>query len=262
MNDYLDLFSLKGKTVFVTGGLGLLGSEICRAVSSAGANTVMLDIKDEKEFNKFKNKYGRGRKISYEEFDIADIHNLDMKIDTLYKKYKKIDVWINNAYPRTEDWGNNIEDIKLNSFVNNINMHLVAYSWISRKICLLMREHGGVVLNIGSIYGILGPDFSIYENTTITNPLAYSPIKAGIINITRYLASYFGKYNVRINNLCPGGIFDNQDAVFVKNYSNRTPLNRMGNPEEVASVALFLSSDASSYITGSTVMVDGGWSII
>ncbi len=92
--------------------------------------------------------------------------------------------------------------------------------------------------------------------------MTYSAIKGGIINLTRYLASYFGKYNIRVNNICPGGIFDNQDKDFVKNYSKKTPLKRMGQPEEIAPAVLFLASEASSYVTGITLMVDGGWTAI
>jgi len=92
--------------------------------------------------------------------------------------------------------------------------------------------------------------------------MAYSIIKGGIVNFTRYLSSYFGKYNIRVNSICPGGIFDNQDPIFVENYEKKVPLNRMGKPEEIASVVLFLASDASSYITGATIMVDGGWTAI
>jgi NAD(P)-dependent dehydrogenase (short-subunit alcohol dehydrogenase family) len=92
--------------------------------------------------------------------------------------------------------------------------------------------------------------------------MAYSAIKGGIINLTRYLASYFGEYNIRVNSLCPGGIYNDQESTFVKAYSEKTPLKRMGNPEEIAAAALFLASDAASYIAGATLMVDGGWSAI
>ena len=96
----------------------------------------------------------------------------------------------------------------------------------------------------------------------MTGPMAYSAIKGGIVNLTRYLASYFGPYGIRVNNVCPGGIFDNQDKKFVFNYQRKVPLGRMGRPEEIASVVLFLASDASSYVNGATIVSDGGWTIV
>src|SRR3990167_1820579 len=139
-------------------------------------------------------------------------------------------------------------------------MHLNAYSWISRKVCLIMKKQkSGSLINFGSIYGVVGNDFTVYEGTPMGSAMAYSAIKGGITNLGRYLASYFGEYNVRVNTICPGGIFDNQNKIFVKNYSKKTPLKRMGNPSEIATAVLFLASDASSYITGTTLMVDGGW---
>ena len=124
------------------------------------------------------------------------------------------------------------------------------------------KEIKGSIINLGSIYGIQGNDFTIYEKTDITSPAAYSAIKGGIINFTRYLASYFGRDGIRVNSVCPGGIFDSQNKIFVKNYEHKVPLKRMGKPEDVASTVLFLASDASSYITGATIMVDGGWTIV
>lgn len=142
-------------------------------------------------------------------------------------------------------------------------MHLSSYSWISRKICLIMKnQKGGSLINFGSIYGEVGANFNIYKGTKMTSAFAYSAIKGGIANLSRYLASYFGEYNVRVNTICPGGIFDNQDKTFVKNYETQTPLKRMGKPEDIAPTVLFLASDASSYITGAIIMVDGGWTAI
>jgi len=109
---------------------------------------------------------------------------------------------------------------------------------------------------------VVGPDFSVYKNTSMTSSIIYSAVKGGIVNLGRYLASYFGKYNIRVNTVCPGGVLDGQNEIFLKNYSNKTPLGRMASAEEVASTVLFLASDASSYITGATIMVDGGWTAI
>jgi NAD(P)-dependent dehydrogenase (short-subunit alcohol dehydrogenase family) len=125
----------------------------------------------------------------------------------------------------------------------------------------MRRQGGGVIINLASIYGVSAPDFSIYEGTEMTMPVAYSAIKAGIIALTKYIATYYGRYNVRANTISPGGIFDNQPKSFVEKYSGKTPLGRMGTPKEVASVVIFLASDGSSYITGQNLLVDGGWTV-
>lgn len=261
MKNYLNKFLLKGKTAFVTGGVGLIGTEITKALADAEAKVIILDI-DQKKAEKIKKEL-KG-KVEIENFDITNLSQVEREIDKLNKKYGGIDVWVNAAYPKTADWGNKIEDLSLESWQKNVDMHLNSYSWISRKVCLIMKKqkNGGSLINFGSIYGVVGNNFNIYEETKMNPPMAYPAIKGGIINLSRYLASCFGKYQVRVNTICPGGIFDNQDIKFVKRYSENTPLKRMGQPEEIASAVLFLASDASSYVTGSTLMVDGGWTAI
>lgn len=262
MNNYLNKFSLKDKTAYITGGVGLLGMEITKAIVDAGARVIILDVNDEKGYALEEKLKKTGRKVFFEHFDVTDLLNLNEKIEDLYKKYKKIDIWVNTAYPRTPDWGNKVEDLSLESWQKNVDMHLNSYAWISRKVCLLMKKKGGSLINFASIYGVVGNDFTVYEGTDLTSPMAYAAIKGGIVNLTRYLASYFGKYKIRVNTICPGGIFDNQNKVFINNYSKKLPLKRLGNPEEIAGSVVFLASDAASYITGITLMVDGGWTAI
>lgn len=263
MNNHLQKFSLKGKVAFVTGGAGLLGTAVTQALADARGKTVILDIDKERMRKLYQQLKSQGKDVETEVFDVTDLDHINQSIDNLHQKFGKIDVWVNTAYPKTSDWGNKVEELSLKSWQKNINIHLNSYSWISRKVCLIMRKQkGGSLINFGSIYGVVGNDFTIYEGTEITSPMAYSAIKGGIINLGRYLASYFGQYNVRVNTVCPGGIFDKQNETFVKNYSKRTPLKRMGKTEEVACAVLFLASDASSYITGITLMVDGGWTAI
>ena len=126
----------------------------------------------------------------------------------------------------------------------------------------MIKNKSGSIINMGSIYGLVGPDFSIYEGTNIINPPAYSAIKGGIINFTKYLSSYLGKHNIRVNSISPGGIFDNQNKVFVENYSKKVPLSRMGNPEDISPGLIFLLSNDSNYITGHNLVIDGGWTSI
>ncbi len=263
MINYLDKFLLKGKTGFVVGGSGLLGSEIVRALAQAGARTIILDTDERRGAALQKSLRRKKYESEYQKFDATDLENINRDVIVLLKKYESIDIWVNASYPRTFDWSHKIEDVSLDSWRKNIDMQMNSYCWISRLVCLMMKKNGGgSLINFGSIYGVVAPDFNVYRGTKMTTPAAYAAIKGGVINFTRYLASYFGKYHVRVNNICPGGIYNKQNKKFLDNYSRKTPLARLGKPEEIASAVLFLASDASSYITGSTMMVDGGWSAI
>lgn len=263
MIDYPNRFLIADKVAFVTGGVGLIGWEISKALASAGGRTVILDIDEKRAESKIKEILEAGYEAHFEYFDITDLPHIDSYVEHLKEKYGAIDIWINSAYPRTGDWGSDVEGLTLDSWRKNLDMHLNGYAWVSRCVAMIMKDQGsGSIINMGSIYGVVGNDFTVYEGTDMTGPMAYAAVKGGIVNLTRYLAAYFGKDNVRVNTICPGGIFDHQDPVFVKNYENRTPLKRMGKPDEIASAALFLASEAASYITGATVMVDGGWTAI
>ena len=134
---------------------------------------------------------------------------------------------------------------------------------ISKLVLSHMKEKKrGSIVNIASIYGEVANDFNIYENTNINPPVAYSAIKGGLISFNRYLASYFAKFQIRSNCVSPGGVLDNQDPIFIKNYENKVPMGRMAKPDDIAPVISFLLSDDSKYITGQNILVDGGWTII
>lgn len=264
MIDYLKKFSLKGKVVFITGAAGLIGAEISKALAGAGAKTIILDVDKKKGMKLEKTIRKAGYKAYYEYFNIADLEAIEENINRLVKKYKSLYTWVNSAYPRTKDWADSVEELKLISLQENVNTQMNSYLWTSRCAAVVMKKLAikGSIINLGSIYGVQANDFTIYKGTKMTAPMAYSAIKGGVVNSSRYLASYFGEYGIRVNVVCPGGIFDNQNKAFVNNYSRKVPLKRMGRPQEVASVVLFLISEAASYINGETVMVDGGWTAV
>ncbi len=259
MIDYLKKFRLESKTVAVCGGLGLIGKEVSVALEQAGANVIILDI-DKAQVEDFKAKH---KNINLVYFDITKIDKIKESINEIFQK-NKVHCWINLAYPRTKDWSNKLEEIDTDSWRKNIDMHMNSYCLITKEVAELMKKNKikGNIINFSSIYGIVAPQFELYAGTDMTCPAAYSAIKAGITNFTRYAASYYGKHGIRVNSICPGGIFNNQKKIFVKNYEKRTPLGRMGLPEDIAGVTLFLASEAASYITGATIMVDGGWTAI
>jgi len=245
------MFSIKDKVIVVTGGSGLLGGKIIEVLRGQGAKAISADINvpdnDELSIN----------------LDITSEQSVRDAVSAIVAKRGKIDGWINNAYPRTSDWGNKFEDIKFESWKQNVDMHMNGY-FLCCQIVLeqMKKQSSGSLINMSSIYGLVGPDFNVYNGTNMTMPAAYAAIKGGLNNLSRYLAAYYGPYQVRVNTVSPGGIFDNQPQQFVNNYNNKVPMKRMGNPMDIASAVCFLLTDESSYITGHNLVVDGGWTAI
>ena len=256
MKTIKEKYNFKKKKIFVLGGSGLIGNEVCKELSDFKTNILNLDIKEKKtKFKKYKFTY----------FDISDLDNLEFNISKIIKKYGCPDVFINCCYPKTRDWvKNNFKNIKLESFNKNISLQLTASSWLLKIFGDEMKKNKklGSIIQLSSIYGIVGQNLNIYKNTNISENFTYSIIKGGQSNLVKQMASYYGKYKIRINAVCAGGVFDNQDKKFVKNYSKQVPLKRMAKAHEISSAVVFLSSDASSYITGSNLIVDGGWTSI
>ena len=243
---------LKNNIIIVTGGDGLLGTAIIKRLISEGAFCINFEINHETNDD-----------LSQIYCDITDSDSIDRALELVLKKYNKIDGLVNNAYPRTNDWGNKFEDIKLDSWKKNVDWQLNSYFYLTQKVAVQMASQNmGSIINMTSIYGVIGADFTIYEGTSMTMPAAYSAIKGALINFTRYVASYYGPQQVRINAVSPGGIFDNQNEVFVNNYCKKVPMRRLGNPDDISPTIAFLLSDDANYITGQNIIIDGGWTAI
>lgn len=247
---------LEGKVIIVTGANGLIGREISGELTRRKAKVVNADIV-------FDTKVDEDGCASFN-LDLSSNESIDSLIDFVMTNYGRIDGLINAAYPRTKDWGKyKFEDTPFEHWKNNIELQLNPVFYIDQQVVKIMsRQRSGSIVNFGSIYGIVGNDFTIYEDYGGTSPAEYCAIKGGIINFTRYLASYFGKDNVRVNCVCPGGILDHQRNDFVKNYEHRCPMKRMGHPDDIAPLCLFLVSDGAKYITGQIIAADGGWTAI
>lgn len=243
---------LKEKVILITGGNGLLGDAIIKRLKNEGAFCINLDIQNQ-----------TSKDLSTIHCDITDQSSINEAVKLSVNKYGKIDGLVNNAYPRTKDWGVKFESIPFESWKTNVDWQLNSYFYISQVVSAqMMIQQSGAIINMASVYGLVGPDFNVYNGTEMTMPAAYSAIKGALINFTKYLASYLGKYQIRVNAISPGGIFDNQPSRFVENYNNKVPLNRMGTPDDIAPSIAFLLSDDARYITGHNLIVDGGWTAI
>ncbi len=248
-----------GKVVVITGASGILGKKVCQAFLEYGGKVVACDI-DKLFFNRAFSKEIKTGQIYFQHLDIAVPASVEFGIKAILKKYKKIDVWANLAYPRTQDWGNPIDKVTSQSWNKNVQMHLGGYFWTSKIVLKEMKKRRkGCLINFASIYGVVGPTFSIYQKTGMTMPVAYAAIKGGIINLSKYLANLYGPFGIRVNTICPGGVLNRQPTRFIRNYSKITPLRRLARDDEIAMSVVFLASEAASYITGAALMVDGGW---
>lgn len=263
MKSGISRFSLEGKKAVVTGGAGLIGKELVKGLAELGATTILAEIDQDRGRTAAGALKAGNLDVIYRRLDVAKKKSVSNLIDSIDKKYGRIDIWVNAAYPKTRDWGVKFNDVRNASWRKNIDMHLSGYFICCKEIAEYMRkQRSGSIINIASTYGIVGPEFSIYENTKMTMPAAYSAIKGGIINFTRFLASYYGKYNVRVNCVSPGGVYERQPKVFVRKYVAKTPLKRMAKTTDISAGVVYLASDAAEYVTGHNLVIDGGWTII
>ncbi len=243
---------MKEKIILVSGGSGLIGRAIVSHLKGRGAVPVNLDIRP----------CGVDG-VTDVECDLTRVDEVTATVDSLKAEYDSIDGLVTSAYPRTDDWGTAFEEIRPESMKKNMEWQLGGNFILNQQVLLQMRRQGsGSVVNIASTYGVVGNDFTIYEGTDMNPPAVYPAIKGGMINLTRYLASLYGQYNVRVNCVSPGGIFDHQPAPFVRAYEKKVPMKRMGKPEDIAPAVSFLLSDEARYITGHNLVVDGGWTAI
>jgi len=252
-----NIFDFKGKTAYVLGGSGLIGIETIKLLKKQNVQVINLDIRD----------YNKNKKNEvFIKFDCTKLNKIEKRLDKIFLENNYPDIFINCSYPKTKNRkDNSFTKIDYKSLKENIEIHLNSSVWITKIIAdkMVKKKIKGTIIQTGSIYGLVGQDQNIYLNTKMSENMSYSIIKGGIINFTRQAASNYGKYGIRINTVCPGGVADGkQEKNFLKNYKKRVPLKRLAKPIEIASVNMFLSSEASSYITGTAIIVDGGWTCI
>ena len=265
-------FRITGDWALVTGAAGLLGIEHCRALLEAGANVVMVDINSERlrEKQEILTKDYPSTSILVSDTDITSENAMNLLHQDLNKKGVLIKILVNNAAinPKYHDVNSNrsrVENFELDDWNKQISVGLTG-AFICSKVfgTEMAKNKCGVIINIASDLSVIGPDQRIYKHSERSEmdqpvkPITYSVIKAGIIGLTKYLATYWNDSGVRVNSLSPGGVFENQDRDFVTQLSALIPLGRMANQDEYRSAIQFLSSDASSYMTGQNLIIDGG----
>lgn len=273
--DAASLFSLEGKTVVLTGASGFLGNHFVEALLTNGAKVIALGRSEklEQRVVQWRSRFGADR-ICGRRFDMYDLDQLGAALDRICQEEETVDVLVNNAHELGAQTGFNtpagsLDDGSIEQWTRNLTAGvywpLVTTQKLGRK---MKAQKRGSIINISTMYAVVAPSPDLYEGTEFLNPPGYSASKAAMLSFTRYVASFWGPYGIRANAIAPGPFSNTdysgpnsvqQDSPFLQRLNSRTCLKRVGRPHELAGALLFLASDASSFVTGQTLMVDGGW---
>lgn len=256
--------SLSGKSALVTGAAGNIGRAIVDALAECGANVALADMHDEaceEVCQSLEQKYGV--KTFSCAGDLADDEWVHAVPALVASKLGGLDILINNAgfvgTSGLSGWVTDFEQQTTDTWRKALEVNLTAPFTLCREAAPFLRASGsGSIVNVASIYGVLGPDMSLYEGTAMGNPAAYAASKGGMIQLTRWLSTVLAP-SVRVNSVCPGGVWRNQPEVFVERYVARTPMKRMATEQDMIGSIIYLASDMSRYVTGQNILVDGGW---
>lgn len=252
---------LFGKRIVVVGGAGLLGAHVCEAIITAGAHCIIADVSlDRAESVALQIEKSGLNRPAVVEVSIINEESVDKMIEQSSDIMGKIDGLLNTAYPRNKNYGRKFEDVKYQDFCENIDLHLGGYFLVSQKILeYFKRNGGGSLLNMSSIYGISAPRFDVYDNTQMTMPVEYAAIKAGIVNLTKYMAKYYKGNEIKVNCLSLGGLKDKQPESFLNKYRDYCLDKGMLDSSDISGTIVFLFSNMSKYINGQNIIVDDGF---
>jgi len=266
-------FKLTGRVAVVTGGVGLLGAEFCKTLAEAGASVAVVDLNASASQGTADTLTKNGHNALAVPTDITHPDSVNAMVEKVLAEFGRLDILVNSAAldpkfdPDAVKKGmapGAFEDYPLDQWNAAMNVNLTGMFLVTQACVKPMIVQGkrGSVINICSTYGLNGPDQRIYVKDgqrVAFKPVYYTVTKAGVMGFTKYLAAYYAGTEIRVNALTPGGVFNNHEDYFVKNYSAKTIMGRMANKDEMNGALLFLASDASSYMTGNNVVVDGGW---
>ena len=271
MNPIPEMFDLSGRTALVTGGSGLLGRQFCLKLAEAGASVVIVDINAAGAAAVVDEILAAGGQAIAAPTNIADSDSVAAMMDKTLDAFGSLDILVNSAAldPKFDpdsigDQGANaFETFPLEGWQQALDVNLTGMFLCSQAaVRQMLVQKKGVIINLCSTYGLGGPDQRIYQQEGQPpkyKPVTYTVTKAGVIGLTKYLATYYGTQNIRVNALTPGGVYNDHDPAFTAAYSYRTAMGRMAEKHEMNGALLFLASDASSYMTGNNLIVDGGW---
>jgi len=253
---------LNNQVIVITGGAGLIGQEFVRAVIENNGIAIVADV-DQQSAQRVVSELSQRfdtENIDCVALDITSKESLSQCIAYLDEKYGRIDALVNNAYPRNERYGAHFFDVEYCDFVENMGLNLGGYFITSQQFAKYFEKKGhGNIVNISSIYGVIAPKFKVYNLTKMTMPVEYAAIKSGLIHLTKYMAKYFKGMNIRVNTLSPGGIFDNQNALFLDQYRKECLSKGMLDKEDLKGTLVYLLSDMSKFVNGQNIIVDDGF---
>ncbi|MGN6268233.1 MAG: SDR family NAD(P)-dependent oxidoreductase [Ginsengibacter sp.] len=259
----LQLFDLSNKIAIVTGGTGLFGKPISTSLAEAGAHVIIASRNLEKCQIVAEELKSAGYKASGAFLDLSDEKSIDDLVKSIIKQYQQIDILVNNSVSR--DGYKKLEETTKADWEQAQQINSTGLMLINKAVIQYMiTQRSGSIINIGSIQGAVGPNFEVYGSTGMTSPLNYTYDKWGMVGLTKWMANYYGKYNIRVNCISPGGYGPGIEASFgenefTHNYKKLTPLGRFATDDDIKGAIVFLASDASSYVTGHNLLVDGGW---
>jgi len=270
MGTIFDKFDMNNKAAIVTGGAGLLGKQFSKTLAEAGAGVVVADLILEKAQEVAVSIKNAGYKAIAVQVDVTDKVSVERMVASTVKEYGILSAIINSAAmdPKFDNehsgqHNNSFEDYPVEMFRSALDVNLTGMFLCSQAaVKEMLKTKQGSIINICSTYGLVGPDQRLYEREGQPRqfkPVFYTVSKAGVLGLTKYLATYYMGTQIRVNALTPGGVYNHHDEVFTERYSARTVLGRMADQDEMNGACLFLASDASSYMTGANLVVDGGW---
>jgi 2-deoxy-D-gluconate 3-dehydrogenase len=271
MTNPADMFDLTDRVAVVTGGAGLLGKQFCRTLAAAGAAVTVVDIDVDTCEQVAVELSAQGYQALAAPTDIIDPDQVVRMVADTLERFGRLDILVNSAAldPKfdpdkiSEQGANAFEDYPLEAWRQALDVNLTGmYLCSQAAVKPMLTQDKGVIINLCSMYGLVAPDQRLYQREGQPpqfKPVTYTVTKAGVLGFTKYLAAYYAGKNIRVNALTPGGVFNNHDDEFVERYSARSLMGRMAEQDEMNGAILFLASDASSYMTGANLVVDGGW---